>query len=73
MQRSNSAAQRAAAASAARIEQTPNALIVEQLMDMGFTENSCKRAAIATRNRGSQEAMEWVFEHGDDPDFNDPI
>lgn len=47
--------------------------IVAQLMDMGFSENGSKRAALATNNSNVQAGMEWVFEHNGDPDFNDPI
>jgi ubiquitin carboxyl-terminal hydrolase 5/13 len=51
----------------------PDASIVAELMGMGFSENGSKRAALATRNAGSEAAMEWVFSHMEDPDFNDPI
>ena len=39
---------------------------------MGFSENACRRAAIAVNNAGADQAMAWVFEHMEDPDFNDP-
>jgi ubiquitin carboxyl-terminal hydrolase 5/13 len=39
---------------------------------MGFSENGSRRAAGATRNAGAEPAMEWVFAHMEDPDFNDP-
>jgi hypothetical protein len=51
----------------------PDAVIVQSLMDMGFGENGSKRAALATNNSGSEAAMEWVFAHMEDPDFNDPL
>lgn len=51
----------------------PNAEIVRQLMDMGFSENGSKRAAMATNNESAQASMEWVFEHMSDANFNDPI
>jgi ubiquitin carboxyl-terminal hydrolase 5/13 len=47
--------------------------IVRQLMNMGFSENGCRRAAIATNNIDADVAMNWVFEHVEDPDFNNPI
>lgn len=36
------------------------------LMDMGFPENRCKRALLATGNSTAEAAMEWVFAHMDD-------
>ncbi|KAL4155017.1 hypothetical protein PRNP1_007131 [Phytophthora ramorum] len=47
-------------------------VLVAQLVSMGFSENGCKRAAIATGNSNAEVAMEWIFSHMEDPDFNDP-
>lgn len=47
--------------------------LVAQLVSMGFSENGCKRAAIATNNANSEAAMEWIFAHMEDSNFNDPI
>ncbi|TDH68876.1 hypothetical protein CCR75_005557 [Bremia lactucae] len=47
-------------------------VLVAQLVSMGFSENGCKRAAIATGNSNAEAAMEWIFSHMEDPDFNDP-
>ena len=44
-----------------------------QLMDMGFSLNSCKRALNAVGGSNVEAAMGWVFEHNTDPDFNDPL
>lgn len=44
-----------------------------QLMDMGFTLNGCKRALTAVGGSDLEAAMNWVFEHSMDPDFNDPL
>ena len=44
-----------------------------QLMDMGFSLNSCKRALTAVGGSNVEAAMGWVFEHNTDPDFNDPM
>jgi ubiquitin carboxyl-terminal hydrolase 5/13 len=46
--------------------------IVDQLTAMGFSVNGSKRAALATQNVSADLAMNWVFEHMEDPDFNDP-
>ena len=44
-----------------------------QLMDMGFNMNGCKRALLAVGGSNVEAAMNWVFEHNVDPDFNDPV
>eukprot|EP01032_Pedospumella_encystans_P014206 gene14206-16332_t len=46
--------------------------LVIQLTSMGFSENGCRRAAIATHNADPETAMNWIFEHMEDADFNDP-
>ena len=46
---------------------------IAQLMDMGFSLNSCKRALTAVGGSNVEAAMGWVFEHNTDPDFNDPL
>eukprot|EP01035_Chromulina_nebulosa_P019934 gene19934-25897_t len=50
----------------------PNEDLVNQLSLMGFHENGCRKALIATNNSDIESAMNWIFEHIDDPDFNDP-
>jgi cytohesin len=47
--------------------------IVGALLDMGFSLNASKRAAIAVDNNSASSAVEWCFSHNKDPDFNDPI
>ncbi|GLD93328.1 hypothetical protein PINS_up001920 [Pythium insidiosum] len=59
-------------AASAATEVTPDEALVVQLISMGFSENGCKRAAIATGNASAEAAMEWIFSHMEDPDFNDP-
>ena len=44
-----------------------------QLMDMGFGMNGCKRALTAVGGSDAEAAMNWIFEHNMDPDFNDPL
>ncbi|KAI7903879.1 uncharacterized protein BX663DRAFT_505550 [Cokeromyces recurvatus] len=46
---------------------------IEQLKAMGFSENRCKRALINTGNQGAEIAMNWIFEHMDDADVDDPL
>ena len=42
---------------------TINEIALAQLMDMGFSLNSCKRALIAGGGNDVEAAMGWVFEH----------
>ena len=51
----------------------PDETIVAQLMTMGFSENGCKRAAVAVGNTNAEAAAEWVFAHMEDADFNEPL
>jgi ubiquitin carboxyl-terminal hydrolase 5/13 len=46
--------------------------LVMNLVSMGFSENGCRRAAIATNNADMETAMNWILEHMEDPDFNAP-
>ncbi|KAI9343245.1 hypothetical protein BDR26DRAFT_858775 [Obelidium mucronatum] len=54
-------------------EPTIDANAIEQLMGMGFPEQRCKKALIKTGNNGAEIAMNWLFEHMEDPDIDDPI
>ncbi|PIN06320.1 Ubiquitinyl hydrolase 1 [Handroanthus impetiginosus] len=47
--------------------------IVSQLVSMGFQYLHCQKAAIITSNTGVEEAMNWVLNHMDDPDIDEPI
>lgn len=40
---------------------------IDQLKAMGFSENRCKRALLNTGHNGADIAMNWMFEHMDDP------
>ncbi len=51
----------------------PDAAIVEQLNQMGFDINGCKRAAVNTKNAGVEAAMNWILEHSEDADFAAPF
>jgi ubiquitin carboxyl-terminal hydrolase 5/13 len=43
-----------------------------QLMDMGFSMNGCKRALLAVGGSNVETAMNWIFEHNSEANFNDP-
>jgi ubiquitin carboxyl-terminal hydrolase 5/13 len=45
-------------------------MALNQLLVMGFPEIRCKKALIATGNNGANMAMNWLFEHMDDPGNN---
>lgn len=44
-----------------------------QLLDMGFGLNGSKRALVAVGGSNFEAAMNWIFEHSMDPDFDDPL
>ena len=44
-----------------------------QLMDMGFGKNGCTRALMTVGGSDVEAAMNWVFEHSQDMDFDDEI
>lgn len=47
--------------------------MVKQLMEMGFSENACHRALHSSGNSGLESALNWLFEHQSDVNFNDPF
>jgi uncharacterized UBP type Zn finger protein len=49
-----------------------NEVLLQQLVDMGFSVEGCKRALINTGNSDVEAAMNWVFEHQSDADFDTP-
>lgn len=46
---------------------------LNQLIGMGFPEIRCKRALLKTGNNGPDVAMNWLFEHMEDVDIDDPL
>ncbi|XP_062505674.1 ubiquitin carboxyl-terminal hydrolase 5-like [Corticium candelabrum] len=64
-------------------EQTPQQLqpqqpqidesLVQQLADMGFAHEGCRKAVYHTHNSGVEAAMAWILEHMEDADFSDPL
>mmetsp|Transcript_34536 Transcript_34536/g.53015 ORF Transcript_34536/g.53015 Transcript_34536/m.53015 type:complete len:534 (+) Transcript_34536:1127-2728(+) len=63
--------------SSAQEKQSSSVVIDEaalaQLMSMGFSFNGCKRALTKVGGSDVEAAMNWVFDHSTDPDFNDPM
>lgn len=48
-------------------------LVLQQLIDMGFPPEACKRAIFFTKNSGIETATQWIMEHIADSDFGDPF
>ncbi|XP_022099962.1 ubiquitin carboxyl-terminal hydrolase 5-like [Acanthaster planci] len=46
---------------------------VQQLMDMGFAREGCRKAVYHTKNSGVEAAMNWVLQHMSDTDFAEPL
>ncbi|GMM29303.1 ubiquitin-specific protease [Martiniozyma asiatica (nom. inval.)] len=46
---------------------------IQSLIEMGFPEIRAKRGLYATGNSNAEAAMNWLFEHMDDPDIDDPF
>lgn len=44
-----------------------DAEVITQLEGMGFPLIRCQKALIATGNSGAEVAMEWLFNHMEDP------
>ncbi|KAG2446804.1 hypothetical protein HYH02_008364 [Chlamydomonas schloesseri] len=72
-QQQPAAAAAAQPAQAAAAAPQPDPALVSGLVDMGFGENACARAAVAVGNAGLEAAMEWLLGHLEDPDVNDPL
>ena len=51
----------------------PDLSIVSAVVNMGFTSNAGKRAAIATKNAGPEEAVNWVLSNMTLSELNDPL
>ncbi|SCU83958.1 LAMI_0C05534g1_1 [Lachancea mirantina] len=46
---------------------------VNQLLEMGFTKNAATRALFSTGNDSTEAAMNWLFQHIEDSDVNEPF
>ncbi|OCT81689.1 hypothetical protein XELAEV_18024197mg [Xenopus laevis] len=45
---------------------------LESLIEMGFSSTRAEKALTATGNQGIEPAMDWLVEHEDDPDIDEP-
>ncbi|KAM7197585.1 putative ubiquitin carboxyl-terminal hydrolase [Rhypophila sp. PSN 637] len=51
----------------------PNTAALNLLLGMGFAEGRAVKGLFHTGNSDSVSAMNWVFDHADDPDIDDPL
>ena len=52
---------------------TPSQESVEQLVEMGFTELRAQKALVKTSNAGVEPAINWLAEHLEDADIDEPM
>lgn len=45
---------------------------LESMMEMGFSQNRAERALALSGNQGIEKAMDWLMEHEDDPNLDEP-
>ncbi|PXF50152.1 Thioredoxin [Gracilariopsis chorda] len=51
-----------------------NVLLLSQMVDeMGFPRVRAEKALILTGNKSVAQALDWCFEHADDPDIDEPL
>jgi thioredoxin len=53
-------------------EFVPDPVMMQSLMEMGFPQNRADKAMRVVKNASVQAAMDWIFEHMDDPDIDEP-
>nr|XP_040031097.1 UBX domain-containing protein 1 isoform X2 [Gasterosteus aculeatus aculeatus] len=46
---------------------------LESLLEMGFERNRAEKAVANTGNQGIEQAMDWLMEHENDPDIDEPF
>lgn len=51
----------------------PNIEALEMLKATGFPENRCIKALYTTGNSDAESAMNWLIEHMEDPDIDEPL
>ena len=49
--------------------------LVKQIMDMGFGKDAAEKSLFMTLSKGQsvEAAFEWLTEHQEDADFNEPL
>ncbi|PYH97738.1 ubiquitinyl hydrolase [Aspergillus ellipticus CBS 707.79] len=51
----------------------PDQDAMEQLVGMGFPATRSEKALYMTGNSGSEDALNWLFAHMEDPDIDEPL
>ncbi|KAK3066345.1 hypothetical protein LTS18_001800, partial [Coniosporium uncinatum] len=51
----------------------PNEMAMEMLQAMGFPRVRCEKALHATGNSDAEAASNWLFQHMEDPDIDEPM
>lgn len=46
---------------------------LESLIEMGFSPSRAEKAVAATGNQGIESAMDWLMEHENDPEIDEPV
>eukprot|EP00177_Eucheuma_denticulatum_P000207 GFKZ01000362.1.p1 GENE.GFKZ01000362.1~~GFKZ01000362.1.p1 ORF type:complete len:479 (-),score=91.17 GFKZ01000362.1:741-2177(-) len=49
------------------------AFLITLVNEMGFPKIRAEKALILTGNKSVEQAVEWCFQHADDPDVDDPL
>ena len=47
--------------------------LLQQLRDMGFTDLRAQKALLFTGNKDAEDALNWLVEHQDDADIDEPL
>lgn len=50
-----------------------NPELVKQLEEMGFSANRASRALHFTGGENLEQAVNWIVEHGEDADIDEPL
>ena len=61
----------AAASSHPALQVNPE--LLQQLRDMGFTDIRAQKALLFTGNKDAEDALNWLVEHQDDTDIDEPL
>ncbi|GIL71530.1 hypothetical protein Vretifemale_1894 [Volvox reticuliferus] len=54
-------------------EVRPDPVMLQQMVEMGFARNRAARSLVATKNRGAQEAIDYLLAYGDQPGMDEPL